>query len=84
MSFRGPGAEARRFSRKIEGLRGDIKSIEQEMMASKAEIHEVGMAVARGLREAKKAKSELDRGATCGSSSRSRRSTRTAACSSST
>ena len=58
MSFRDPALK-REVQRKIEGLRGDIKSIEQEMMASKAEIHEVGMAVARGLREAKKAKSEL-------------------------
>jgi hypothetical protein len=52
-------------------------------MASKAEIHEVGMAVARGLREAKKAKSELIE-ANLASSSRSRRNTRIAACSSST
>jgi RNA polymerase primary sigma factor len=49
----------REVQRKIDGLRGDIKSIEQEMMASKADIHAVGMAVARGLRESKKAKSEL-------------------------
>ena len=58
MSFRDPALK-REVQRKIEGLRGDIKSIEQEMMASKVDIHEVGMAVARGLREAKKAKSEL-------------------------
>ena len=58
MSFRDPALK-REVQRKIEGLRGDIKSIEQEMMASKIDIHEVGMAVARGLREAKKAKSEL-------------------------
>jgi len=57
-SFRDPALK-REVQRKIDGLRGDIKSIEQEMMASKTEIHEVGMAVARGLREAKKAKSEL-------------------------
>ncbi len=58
MSFRDPSLK-REVQRKIEGLRGDIKSIEAEMLASRAEIHEVGMAVARGLREAKKAKSEL-------------------------
>ena len=58
LSFRDPALK-REVQRKIEGLRGDIKSIEAEMLASKAEIHEVGMAVARGLREAKKAKSEL-------------------------
>ncbi|HZN54527.1 MAG TPA: RNA polymerase sigma factor RpoD [Candidatus Polarisedimenticolaceae bacterium] len=57
-SFRDAGLK-REVQRKIDGLRGDIKSIEQEMMASKAEIHEVGMAVVRGIREAKKAKSEL-------------------------
>jgi len=57
-SFRDPSLK-KEVQRKIEGLRGDIKSIEAEMLASKAEIHEVGMAVARGLREAKKAKSEL-------------------------
>jgi RNA polymerase primary sigma factor len=58
MSFRDPALK-REVQRKIEGLRGDIKSIEHEMITSKVEIHEVGMAVARGLREAKKAKSEL-------------------------
>jgi RNA polymerase primary sigma factor len=57
-SFRDPSLK-REVLRKIDGLRGDIKSIEQEMMSGRAEIHEVGMAVARGLREAKKAKSEL-------------------------
>jgi RNA polymerase primary sigma factor len=49
----------REVARKIEGLKGDIKSIEQEMLAGKAGVHEVAMAVGRGLREAKKAKSEL-------------------------
>jgi RNA polymerase primary sigma factor len=57
-SFR-DAALKREVQRKIDGLRGDIKSIEHEMMASKVEIHEVGMAVSRGIREAKKAKSEL-------------------------
>ncbi len=57
-SFR-DAALKREVQRKIDGLRGDIKSIEQEMMAGKTGIHEVGMAVARGIREAKKAKSEL-------------------------
>ncbi len=57
-SFRDPALK-REVQRKIDGLRGDIKSIEEEMMASKGEIHEVGMSVSRGLREAKKAKSEL-------------------------
>jgi len=57
-TFRDPALK-REVLRKIEGLRGDIKSIETEMMAGKSEIHQVGMAVARGLREAKRAKSEL-------------------------
>jgi RNA polymerase primary sigma factor len=57
-SFRDPGLK-KEVQRKIDGLRGDIRSIEQEMLASRADIHEVGMSVARGLREAKKAKSEL-------------------------
>ena len=49
----------REVTRKIEGLKGDIKSIEQEMLASKVEIHAVSSAVGRGLREANKAKREL-------------------------
>ena len=49
----------REVQRKIDGLRGDIKSIEQEMMTSKTDIHLVGTAVMRGIREAKRAKSEL-------------------------
>jgi RNA polymerase primary sigma factor len=57
-SFRDPSLK-REVARKIDGLRGDIKSIEQEMMAGKIELHQVALVVNRGLREAKKAKSEL-------------------------
>jgi RNA polymerase primary sigma factor len=49
----------REVTRKIEGLKGDIKSIEQEMLSGKAGIHAVSSAVGRGLREANKAKREL-------------------------
>jgi RNA polymerase primary sigma factor len=49
----------REVQRKIDGLRGDIKSIESEMMTTKADIHLLGTAVGRGIREAKRAKSEL-------------------------
>ena len=44
---------------KIEQLRGDIRSLEQEMGASRRELNDVAMAIQRGLREAKQAKSEL-------------------------
>ena len=57
-SFR-DAALKREVARKIEGLRGDIRSIEQEMMTGKTELHQVAIVVNRGLREAKKAKSEL-------------------------
>jgi RNA polymerase primary sigma factor len=57
-SFR-DAALKREVSRKIDGLRGDIRSIEQEMMTAKTELHQVAQVVNRGLREAKKAKSEL-------------------------
>ena len=57
-SFR-DAALKREVARKIDGLRGDIRSIEQEMMTGKTELHQVALVVNRGLREAKKAKSEL-------------------------
>ena len=49
----------REVTRKIEGLKGDIRSIEQEMMTPKPELHRLGMAISRGLRESNKAKREL-------------------------
>ncbi len=49
----------REVRRKIEGLRGDVRSLEQEMVATRKELGEVAAAIHKGLREAKQAKSEL-------------------------
>ncbi len=53
------GSLQREVRRKIEGLRGDIRSIETEMGADRKELHDVATAIQGGQREAKKAKSEL-------------------------
>ena len=53
------GALQREVRRKIEGLRGDIRSIEAEMSADRRQLNDVGTSIHEGLREAKKAKSEL-------------------------
>ncbi len=49
----------REVRRKIEQLRGDIRILEQDMGGSRREIGQVASAIHRGLREAKRAKSEL-------------------------
>jgi len=49
----------REVRRKIEGLRGDVRALEQEMGATRKELHEVASTILKGQREAKQAKSEL-------------------------
>jgi len=49
----------REINRKIEGLRGDIRVLEQDMLATRREINQVADSILRGLREARQAKKEL-------------------------
>jgi RNA polymerase primary sigma factor len=49
----------RELRRKIDGLRADIKLIEQEIGCDRKELFEVSAAIRRGLVQAKRAKSEL-------------------------
>jgi RNA polymerase primary sigma factor len=49
----------RELRRKIDGLRADIKFIEQEIGCDRKELFEVSTAIRRGLAQAKRAKSEL-------------------------
>ncbi len=57
-SFR-DAALRREVRRKIEQLRSDIRILEQDMGGDRRELAEVAHAIHRGLRQAKKAKSEL-------------------------
>jgi RNA polymerase primary sigma factor len=57
-AFRDPVLR-REVRRKIEQLRGDIRILEQEMGTPKKDLDDVGEAVRRGQRDAKRAKSEL-------------------------
>ncbi len=49
----------REVRRKIEGLRGDIRILEQEMGGNRRDIAEVAAAIHKGQHDAKRAKSEL-------------------------
>ncbi len=49
----------REVRRKIEGLRGDIRMLEQEMGGNRRDISEVAGAIHKGQHDAKRAKSEL-------------------------
>ncbi|HEX6853070.1 MAG TPA: RNA polymerase sigma factor RpoD [Candidatus Polarisedimenticolaceae bacterium] len=49
----------REVRRKVDGLRADIKGIEEEMGCEREELASVAQSIHRGMREAKKAKSEL-------------------------
>ncbi len=57
-SFRDPALK-KEIRRKVDGLRKDIQGIEAEMRCSREELRDVGAAIHRGIRQAKKAKSEL-------------------------
>ncbi len=52
-------ASQREVRRKIDGLRGDVRMLEQEMGASRNDIHGVADAILLGLRETLQAKREL-------------------------
>jgi len=49
----------REINRKIDGLRCDIRLLEQEMLANRREIHSLAEGIQRGLRESRQAKKEL-------------------------
>ncbi len=49
----------REVRRKIDGLRGDIRALEEEIGVDRKQLHGVASLIQRGMREAKRAKSEL-------------------------
>jgi RNA polymerase primary sigma factor len=57
-SYRDPNLR-RELRRKVEGLRGDVRVLEQEMGGDRKELAGVASAVLGGQRQAKRAKSEL-------------------------